>query len=226
MKSQSEVFFPKTLPIKIYPPAGLCDPNSKQKFYMKGEWFTGKVTDNPLITFKVNSTTILFQFEFRPGDGKGNFSKYGVWSVLNGLNVTNGSEVVLRDLDPKLGSVEYNLTVTCANFAATGTFKVIVNYWDPKGDPNGIVRNSSNWDIVAPKAMSVSFLSTTKMSCTRSALQWMSTFHGVLQKSIPPQMQFLPGVSVCRIVTMKCQLFPAWPHLLFHNLASEIVQAT
>ena len=77
-----------------------------------------------------------------------------------------------------------------------------------------------------PKAMSVSFLSTTKMSCTRSALQWMSTFHGVLQKSIPPQMQFLPGVSVCRIVTMKCQLFPAWPHLLFHNLASEIVQAT
>ena len=155
MKSQSEVFFPKTLPIKIYPPAGLCDPNSKQKFYMKGEWFTGKVTDNPLITFKVNSTTILFQFEFRPGDGKGNFSKYGVWSVLNGLNVTNGSEVVLRDLDPKLGSVEYNLTVTCANFAATGTFKVIVNYWDPKGDPNGIVRNSSNWDIVAPINKSV-----------------------------------------------------------------------
>ena len=150
MNSLKEVFFPKSLPVKIYSPGGLCDPHSRQKFYMKGLWTTGKITDNPLITFKVNSTTMLFVFEFRPGDGKTTYSRYGVWSVLNGLNATQGSEVVLSDLDPKLGTIEYNLTVTCVNFASTGTFRVVVNYWDPTGDPNEIARNSTNWDVTAP----------------------------------------------------------------------------
>jgi hypothetical protein len=115
---------------------------------MKGQWFT-KITDNPLIIFRVNSTTSLFQFEFRPGDGKANFSKFGVWSVINGLNVTQGKELVLADLDPKLGVFDFNLTITCVNFNTTGKFKVVLNYWDPSGDPNGIYRNSTNWDIAA-----------------------------------------------------------------------------
>jgi hypothetical protein len=118
---------------------------------MKGQWI--KNVDNPLITFKVNSTTSLFLFEFRPGDGKTNFSKYGVWSVVNGLNVTQGKELVLTDLDPKL--IEFNLTITCVNLNVTGKFKIEFNFWDPSGDPNGIPRNSTKWDITTPVSNSV-----------------------------------------------------------------------
>ena len=132
---------------------------------MKGQWLTGRITDTPQIIFKVNSTTVLFQFEFRPGDSRASFSKYGVWSVINGANTTLGSEVVLSDLDPKLGTVDYNLTITCVNFAVTGSFKVTVNYWDPSGDPNGIVRNPINWDIVAPvnKAVGIADVSEVRV---------------------------------------------------------------
>jgi Fibronectin type II domain len=149
-KSPYEVYFPKSLPVKIWPTDGLCDLNSGQGFYMKGQWFTGKISENPMITFKVNATSTLFQFEFRPGDGKANFSKYVAWSMLNGVNSTVVSEVVLKDLDPSLDVIDYNLTITCDNFNTTGTFKIVVNYWNPNGDPNGILRNSSNWDTVAP----------------------------------------------------------------------------
>ena len=165
MNPQREAYFPKSAIVKIYPPSGLCDQNSKAKFFMKGQWLTGRITDTPQIIFKVNSTTVLFQFEFRTGDSRASFSKYGVWSVINGANTTLGSEVVLSDLDPKLGTVDYNLTITCVNFAVTGSFKVTVNYWDPSGDPNGIVRNPINWDIVAPvnKAVGIADVSEVRV---------------------------------------------------------------
>jgi hypothetical protein len=122
---------------------------------MKGQWFTGKSIDNPLVTFRVNSTTSMFLFEFRPGDGKANLSRIAVWSVINGVNTTQGREVVLRDLDPQLDTVEFNLTITCANFMSTGLFHVVLNYWDPSGDPRGIVRNATNWDIATPLSTSI-----------------------------------------------------------------------
>jgi hypothetical protein len=131
---------------------------------MAGQWPTGKnVITNPRITFKVNSTSSLFTFEFRPGDGKSTLSSYGVWSVLNGVNATPGNVVWLRDLNPRLPVVEYNLTITCANFASTGNFTVVLNYWDSSGDPNGIVRNSSNWDIVAPMNNSIGIASVSEV---------------------------------------------------------------
>jgi hypothetical protein len=165
IKSPNEVYFPKALPIKILPTDGLCAVNSGQKFYMKGQWFTGKISENPLITFKVNSTSTLFQFEFRPGDGKANLSKYVTWSILNSVNATVASEVVLKDLDPSLNVIDYNLTLTCEDFDTTGKFKVVVNYWNPDGDPNGIFRNSSNWDIVAQmnRAVKITDVSEVKI---------------------------------------------------------------
>ncbi len=145
-----EVAFPKSLPVKLVPTPGFCDENSAKHFYVKGQFSTGKNPENPLITFKVNSTTYLFILELRPGDGKGaNLSSYAIWSELNGLNASLGNVVVLRDLDPKLGTVNFNLTITCVDFASNGKFNVVFNYWDPAGDPNGIARTSTNWDILA-----------------------------------------------------------------------------
>jgi hypothetical protein len=159
-----EVSSPRNSMVKLTPSPGFCDPSSSQKFYLTGQWLTGKAsTINPLITFKVNSTTSLFIFEFRPGDGKTTMSSYGVWSVLNGANVTQGSVVWLRDLDPKLPAFPFNLTITCDNFATTGNFKVVLNYWIPTGDPNGIFRNSSNWDIEASMNTTVSMAAVTEV---------------------------------------------------------------
>ena len=83
------------------------------------------VSATPLVIFKINKTTDLFNWQFKIGSKKENHL-YEIWSRTHGDNNTN---VVrnLTDLPRDPLPTKFNLTIIC-NFP---TFEVQLNFWEP-----------------------------------------------------------------------------------------------
>ena len=127
-------------------PLGFCDAGSTYKFVIKGMWKTPIAEISPQVVFRMNATHEIFHWDFREGDKVRGPHKYHVWAREKRNNKTS-SVVTLSNMDLNLKQIpNFNMTITCVDFNATGKFKVELNYWDPA---NGLPRNSNEWDIDA-----------------------------------------------------------------------------
>ena len=143
-----EIFKPRKLPVRLSMPAGYCAAGSDIKFYLKGT-FKSPIGDiSPQIILRMNNTHELFHWAWREGDPRTNTPpSYAVWARERFSNLS-ASLVSLVNLPAKLErDLTFNLTLTCADFAATKQFRVMMNYWDPA--TTGLARTSSDWDLVA-----------------------------------------------------------------------------
>ena len=123
-----EVFSPKRLPVKMRMPLGFCDAGSTHKFIMKGKWKTPIAEISPQIVFRMNASHEVFHWDFREGDKVKGPHSYHVWARERRTNKTP-SVVTLSEMDLSLKKIpDFNLTITCVDFNATGTFKVQLNY--------------------------------------------------------------------------------------------------
>ena len=137
-----EQFKPKRLPLKklLYQP-GFCDNSSDMLFQLSGTFQPQQMgVRSPIVEFVINRTSNLFMWQFKIGNKKQNHM-YEMWSTTKKINVTN-KLVNLTKLQRDPLPTKFNLTIEC-NFPM---FDVILNYWEPGNDPNGISRNSSSWD--------------------------------------------------------------------------------
>ena len=151
--TDSQMFTPKKLPVRLEMPADFCAAGSVQVLLLTGFITSGPIS--PQIVFGMNRTTEVFHWDFRAATAT-TPQEYSVWAMEAKTNKTS-STVTLSEMDvvdPK-NPQNFNLTVSCADYNGTGSassqlFKVVMNYWDPTGDPHGLARASSAWDVDAP----------------------------------------------------------------------------
>ena len=148
--SDYEVWSPRRLPVRLAMPQDFCAATSDQVLLLSGQLSLGLIS--PQIVFGMNRSTEIFHWDFRAATDT-TPQQYVVWAMETRNNKTE-SVVTLSEMEA-LGKnpQNFNLTISCQDYNGTGPgseiFKVVMNYWDPAGDPNGISRTSSAWDVDA-----------------------------------------------------------------------------
>ena len=139
-----QAHLPRRTPLTFKMERGFCDVDSKSKFLVTGYFLNKPNPDSisPQIIFEVNSTTEVFHLDFRQGS-KHIPTTYFAWSKLFNQNLT----VRARELPELQYKQLFNLSITCREHSTSGQWKIRMNYWDPQGDPNGLVRNPADWDM-------------------------------------------------------------------------------
>ena len=135
-----QTFAPTVFPIYLKMKKDFCNEKSKMKFLVMGRFIerTSKDSISPQIVFKINDTTEVFHIDFRIGDS----TKYFTWSRSNQNNSEFSKFLPKFDIDKN-----FNLSITCNEHSLTGGWKIVMNYWDPGDDPNGLARDSFEWDL-------------------------------------------------------------------------------
>ena len=141
--TEYQLYSPRRLPKKLKMMKSFCDPSSVYSFVVTGKFYSqlSSLDKSPQIVFKMNKTTEIFHFDFRLG----NPPSYHTWSRSNNWFYNNSySERQLPEI-----SIDkpFNLTISCNQHNVDGVWKVVLNYWDPSDDVNGIARDPTHWDL-------------------------------------------------------------------------------
>ena len=146
--TQHQLVKPKKLPESLEMPPSFCDAESDMILLLTGTVAVGPTS--PQVILKMNRSTEIFHWDLRMSTNMTGH-QYVVWAMETRTNKTE-SVVNLTEWPVDFKTPQtFNLSISCKDYNGTGMgiFKVVLNHWDPSGDPNGLSRSASAWDIDA-----------------------------------------------------------------------------